>query len=97
MERRKLDARALLDPEQADITAQLGVATAFDLSWSVLSPEAQVLGCYLSLFGAEPFHWLWVEAAWIEAEDEDEQEDEIEDLEELRNRQLTNRSLITVV
>ncbi|MEO0834748.1 MAG: tetratricopeptide repeat protein [Cyanobacteria bacterium J06642_3] len=97
LDRRKLDARALLDPEQADMTAQLGVATAFDLSWSVLSPDAQVLGCYLSLFGAAPFPWLWVEKALIKSEDESEQEDEREDLEELRNRQLTNRSLIKVV
>ncbi|MEM8720030.1 MAG: tetratricopeptide repeat protein [Cyanobacteria bacterium P01_G01_bin.39] len=97
LDRRKLDARALLDPEQADMTAQLGVATAFDLSWSVLSPDAQVLGCYLSLFGAAPFPWLWVEKALIKSEDESEQEDEREDLEELRNRQLTNLSLIKVV
>ena len=97
LEKRKLRAKALLDPKQADMTAQLGVATAFDLSWDVLSPEAQELGCYLSLFTAEPFDWQWVEAAWIETTYEDERELEIEDLEALRNLQLTNRNLLKSV
>ena len=97
LERRKLRARALLKPEQADMTAQLGVATAFDLSWEVLSPEVQELGCYLSLFNSESFKWTWVETAWIESEDEEEREDAIEDLEYLRNIQLTNRNLLKAV
>ncbi|MEL7406366.1 MAG: tetratricopeptide repeat protein, partial [Cyanobacteria bacterium J06558_2] len=94
LERKKLKAKALLDPKQADMTAQLGVAAAFDLSWDVLSPEAQELGCYLSLFNAEPFKWSWVEGEWIESSDEDEREDEIEELEELRNLELTQRNLL---
>ena len=93
LKRRKLRARALLDPEQADMNAQLGVASAFDLSWDVLSPEAQELGCYLSLFNSEPFAWSWVESAWIESSDEDE----IEDLEQLRNVQLSQRNLLKVI
>ena len=97
LEKQKLKARALLDPKQATMTAQLGVTTAFDLSWNVLSPEAQELGCYLSLFDSEPFKWSWVETAWIESDDEDERELQIEDLEELRNWQLINRSLVKVV
>ncbi|MEM7761024.1 MAG: tetratricopeptide repeat protein, partial [Cyanobacteria bacterium P01_A01_bin.40] len=97
LEKKKLRARALLNPQQADMMAQLGVATAFDLSWDVLSPEAQELGCYLSLFTAEPFDWQWVESAWIETTDEDEREEEIEDLEHLRNRQLSQRNLLKAI
>lgn len=97
LERSKLKARALLDLKQADMTAQLGVASAFDLSWEVLSPEAQKLGCYLSLFNSEPFVWQWVEATLIESTDEEAREDAIEDLEHLRNVQLTNRSLLKAV
>ncbi len=93
LERKKLKARALLDPQQADMNAQLGVAAAFDLSWDVLSSEAQEIACYLSLFSTEPFEWKWVEDAWFEEEDEEQ----IEVLEELRNRQLINRSLLKTV
>ena len=97
LEKRKLRARALLNPEQADMNTQLGVASAFDLSWEILSPEAQELGCYLSLFDSEPFKWSWVETAWIISEDEEEREDGTEDLEHLRNVQLTQRNLLKAV
>ena len=97
LERSKLKARALLDPEQVDMNAQLGVASAFDLSWEVLSPEAKELGSYLSLFNSEPFDWTWVETAWIDVTEEDEREEAIEDLEYLRNVQLTQRNLLKVV
>ncbi|MEL6439430.1 MAG: hypothetical protein AAFQ80_09280 [Cyanobacteria bacterium J06621_8] len=97
LKKKKLAARSLDDPKQRGITAQKGVKAALDLSWSVLSPEAQELGCYLSLFNSEPFKWSWVESAWIESSDEDERDDEIEDLEELRNLELTQRSLIKVL
>ncbi len=97
LEKQKLKARAFLNPKQADMTAQLGVATAFDLSWDVLSREAQELGCYLSLFDSEPFKWSWVEAAWIESTDKNERELQIEDLEQLRNLQLIQRNLLKAV
>ncbi|WP_425461527.1 tetratricopeptide repeat protein [Hyella patelloides] len=94
LEKQKLKAKALLDPEQADMTGQLGVAAAFDLSWSELSAEAQLLGCYLSLFSDEPFAWLWVEVVYCQAEDETEREMEIESLEELRDLELLNLHLL---
>lgn len=97
LERKKLHAMALLGSEQADMTAQLGVAAALDLSWDVLDPEAQKLGCYLGLFASEPFKWSWVEAVWIETDDKDKREDEIEDLERLRNLQLIQRNLLKTV
>ncbi|MEL6438976.1 MAG: tetratricopeptide repeat protein, partial [Cyanobacteria bacterium J06621_8] len=93
----KLDAKSLKDPKQRGITAQKGVKAALDLSWDVLSPEAQELGCYLSLFNSEPFYWVIVEGAWIESSDEEEREDEIEELDELRNLELIQRNLMKVV
>ena len=61
LKNQQLKAEELLEPEQEDMTAQLGVAAAFELSWQELNPEAQRLGCYLSLFTSEAFKWLWVE------------------------------------
>ncbi|MGK7883262.1 MAG: tetratricopeptide repeat protein [Crocosphaera sp.] len=61
----KLAAEALLNPneDEGDMTAQLGVAAAFKLSWDKLSAEGQKLGCYLSLFGSDLFEWSWVESS----------------------------------
>ena len=66
LEEQKLEAEELLASEEADMTAQLGVAAAFELSWKELNPKAQRLGCYLSLFTPEPFDWSWVEEALID-------------------------------
>ncbi len=61
----KLAAEALLNPDEdeGDMTAQLGVAAAFKLSWDKLSAEGKKLGGYLSLFSAELFDWSWVESS----------------------------------
>ncbi|NEO42255.1 MAG: tetratricopeptide repeat protein [Moorea sp. SIOASIH] len=100
LEKKKLAAKALLDPtEEGAITAQLGVAAAFELSWEDLNdcPEAQQLGCRLSLFAQAPFEWSLVEKCIIETEDEDDWEEAQEELEELRVREAwptANRSLL---
>ncbi|OLT67027.1 MULTISPECIES: tetratricopeptide repeat protein [Moorena] len=97
LEKKKLAAKALLyQTEQGEITAQLGVAAAFELSWEDLeeSPEAQQLGCRLSLFAPAPFDWSLVESCVIETEDEEEWEEEQEELEELRDSFLVNRNLL---
>ncbi|WP_287257211.1 NB-ARC domain-containing protein, partial [Moorena sp. SIO4E2] len=105
LEKKKLAAKALLyQTEQGEITAQLGVAAAFELSWDDLKecPEAQQLGCRLSLFAPAPFDWFLVEKCVIETEDEDDWEEEQEELEDLRvrvawptaNRYLVNRNLL---
>ncbi|NEO40277.1 MAG: tetratricopeptide repeat protein [Moorea sp. SIOASIH] len=95
LEKKKLAAKALLDPtEQGEMTAQLGVAAAFELSWQELPLEAQQLGCRLSLFAQAPFDWFLVESCVIETEDEDDWEEEQEELEELRDRFLVNRNLL---
>ncbi|NEO65728.1 MAG: tetratricopeptide repeat protein, partial [Moorea sp. SIO4G2] len=103
LEKKKLAAKALLSQEeQGQMTAQLGVAAAFELSWQELPLEAQQLGCRLSLFAQAPFDWFLVESCVIETEDEDDWEEEQEELEELRvreawptaNRYLVNRNLL---
>ncbi|WP_287250405.1 tetratricopeptide repeat protein [Moorena sp. SIO4E2] len=98
LEKKKLAAKALLDPtEEGEMTAQLGVAAAFELSWEDLKdcPEVQQLGCRLSLFAPAPFEWSLVEKCVIETEDD--REEEQEELEELRDRvawPTANRSLL---
>ncbi len=85
LEKKKLAARALCKTE-ADMTANSGVAAAFELTWSILSEEARDLGCWLSLFAPAPFEWKLVEACL-------EQWDE-EDLEEVRNEYLVSWHLL---
>ncbi|MEO1186736.1 MAG: NB-ARC domain-containing protein, partial [Cyanobacteria bacterium J06636_27] len=94
LENKKLQAKPLLEPDvdEGDMTAQLGVGAAFELSWEKLSPKAQQLGCYLSLFKAELFNWAWViDGGLFSNEDK---EDEIEELEELRDGELRKFSLL---
>ncbi|EHJ14854.1 NB-ARC domain-containing protein, partial [Crocosphaera watsonii] len=76
LNKKQLQARALLDPKdnEADMTAQLGIASAFELSWEKLSPEGKKLGCYLSLFGSELFDWSWVEFSHLYPNEDEEEE-----------------------
>jgi hypothetical protein len=62
LQEKRLEQQALKTPKsESDMTAHLGVAAAFDLSWKELSPVAQELGCFLSLFDLVPISWLLVE------------------------------------
>lgn len=45
------------------LTAQRGVAAAFELSWERLNLDTQHLGYLLGLFALAPFTWNWVESA----------------------------------
>lgn len=94
LNKKQLQATALLDPEdnEADMTAQLGIASAFELSWEKLSPEGKKLGCYLSLFGSELFDWSWVESSHLYPNEDEEEE--IEELEKLRDKELRNFNLL---
>ncbi|NEO41445.1 MAG: tetratricopeptide repeat protein [Moorea sp. SIOASIH] len=96
LEKQKLAAKALLDLKLGQIKPLLGVAAALELSWEDLKdcPEAQQLGCRLSLFGQAPFEWSLVESCVIETEDEDDWEEQQEELEELRDSFLVNRNLL---
>ncbi|MEQ8999040.1 MAG: tetratricopeptide repeat protein [Coleofasciculus sp. B1-GNL1-01] len=80
-----LKHRSLNNPDP-DMTAQLGVEAAFELSWLELSQKAQKLGCFLSLFALAPI--LWAD------EDVEELEDIVEELEDIRDDELVNRSLL---
>ena len=59
-----------------------------------MPPEAQQLGCLLSLFAPAPFQWSLVESCVIETEDDQESEEKVEDLEKLRDCYLVNRNLL---
>ncbi|ODG98827.1 NB-ARC domain-containing protein [Nostoc sp. KVJ20] len=50
-----------IDEAPQEMTAKLGVAAAFELSWRRLQKNAQVLGCFLSLFALAPISWKLVE------------------------------------
>ncbi|OCQ90201.1 NB-ARC domain-containing protein, partial [Nostoc sp. MBR 210] len=57
-----------LDEAQPEMTAKLGVAAAFELSWRRLRENAQHLGCVLSLFALAPIPWELVEGIKINNE-----------------------------
>ncbi len=82
-----LAARALVQPT-AEITAPLGVAAAFALSWQELSASAQTLSGLLSLFALAPIPWELVTAC-LPAWDQEDQE--------TRRDELVYRSLLTRV
>ncbi|MEQ8752250.1 MAG: tetratricopeptide repeat protein [Coleofasciculus sp. G1-WW12-02] len=46
------------------MTAKLGVAAAFELSWERLDKNSQQLGCLLSLFALAPIPWELVEGVY---------------------------------
>jgi hypothetical protein len=85
LEAQRLKARALTQTE-AGMTAPLGVATAFELSWQELDKEAQRLCYLLSLFALAPIAWNWVEQCFPDRDPED--------LEDLRDDQLVRFSLL---
>ena len=87
---KRLAAQALCRTE-AGMTAQLGVAAAFELSWQELSEPAQQLGCLLALFAQAPIPWKLVEQAGKPLSNELV---DAEALEELRDEELGKRHLL---
>ena len=55
-----------------------GVGAAFELSWSQLSPDAQELGCLLSLFALAPIPWSLVQSCAVDQDPEDLEEARLE-------------------
>ena len=90
----KLEAESLLDPESTFTTAQLGVAAAIDLSWQELSADAQIVGAYLGLFGADALKWEWVEAVFCQRETEAEQKKAIRELRKIKIKELLKFNLL---
>ncbi|MEL6493458.1 MAG: NB-ARC domain-containing protein, partial [Cyanobacteria bacterium J06621_3] len=62
LEGKRLAARALMQTHP-EMTAELGVAAAFEVSWEPLSEVAKMLAGLLGLFAAAPIAWDWVVAA----------------------------------
>ncbi|MEG4423659.1 MULTISPECIES: tetratricopeptide repeat protein [unclassified Microcoleus] len=85
LEKKRLDERSLSKPD-ADMTASLGVAAAFELSWEVLNEPTKQLGCLLSLFALAPIPWSLVQLCLSEQD--------LDDLEELRDDNLLNLNLL---
>ncbi|EDX72441.1 Tetratricopeptide repeat family [Coleofasciculus chthonoplastes PCC 7420] len=87
LQAKRLEQLALKKPKsEADMTAQLGVRDAFELSWQELDESAQELGIGLSLFAAAPIPWRLVEACLAEIDEEE--------LEEIRDYGLVNLHLV---
>ncbi|MGF1494726.1 MAG: tetratricopeptide repeat protein, partial [Microcoleaceae cyanobacterium] len=61
------------EPESSDMTAQLGVKAAFNLTWEELDgkPEVQELACLLSVLAQAPIPWPLVEQTLPEQDEED--------------------------
>ena len=60
-QRKVLEHPSLTQPEPT-MTAQHGVAAAFELSWERLDLDARFLGAYLSVFAPAPIRWELVVA-----------------------------------
>ncbi len=56
LESKRLAAKALMQTHP-EMTAQLGVAAAFEVSWEPLSEAAKILAGLLGLFAAAPIVW----------------------------------------
>ncbi len=62
LEEKRLAAKALVETHP-EMTATLGVAAAFEVSWEPLSVEAKTAAGLLGLFAAAPIDWVWVRQA----------------------------------
>ncbi|MBD2254245.1 tetratricopeptide repeat protein [Nostoc parmelioides] len=108
LEEKRLDAKALKDAEPG-MTASLGVATAFELSWQDLTQEAQELAGFLSLFALAEIPWWLAQLCWQVYEldlhtfridqrpkwfMEDVQGQDNEELEDIRDEMLINPHLL---
>ena len=62
------------------------ISAVFELSWRELDEEAKEVACMLSLFAVAPIPWFLVEQCLSEKDEED--------LEDIRDEQLVNLSLL---
>jgi tetratricopeptide (TPR) repeat protein len=63
-----------LEKSKPEMTAQLGVAAAFELTWERLDANTRSLGCMLALFAPAPIPWSLVEEFTAAEKDFDFQE-----------------------
>ena len=85
LQKKRLDAIAFKQAEPG-MTASLGVAAAFELSWQDLEESAQQLAAVLSLFALVEIPWTLVEQCLPEVD--------AEELEEIRDRTLLGANLL---
>ena len=83
LEEKRLRHIAVQKPDPT-MTAQLGVAAAFQLSWERLYENAQKLGCMLSLFALADIPWWLVKGAYHYLLTSEDEEIDLELLEEAR-------------
>ncbi|MBN8563651.1 MAG: tetratricopeptide repeat protein [Leptolyngbya sp. UWPOB_LEPTO1] len=85
LQEKRLEARAFKQAEP-EMTASLGVAAAFELSWQSLNEVAQQVAAVLSLFALAEIPWKLVEQCLLEVD--------AEELEDLRDQTLLGANLL---
>ncbi|MBD1834989.1 tetratricopeptide repeat protein [Cyanobacteria bacterium FACHB-472] len=83
LEKKRLRHRSVLEADST-MTARLGVADAFELSWERLDKYAQHLGCLLSLFASADIPWDLVKQAYSNMPSLEDEEIDLDILEEAR-------------
>jgi tetratricopeptide (TPR) repeat protein len=83
LEKKRLRHRSVLEADST-MTAKLGVADAFELSWERLDENAQQLGCLLSLFASADIPWDLVKLAYSNMPSSEDEEIDLDILEEAR-------------
>ncbi len=83
LEKKRLRHRSVLEADST-MTARLGVADAFELSWERLNEYAQHLGCLLSLFASADIPWDLVKQAYSNMPSSEDEEIDLDILEEAR-------------
>jgi tetratricopeptide (TPR) repeat protein len=82
---KRLEARAFKQAEP-EMTASLGVAAAFELSWQELEESAQQVAAVLSLFALAEIPWTLVEQCLSQVD--------VEELEDIRDQKLLRTHLL---
>jgi tetratricopeptide (TPR) repeat protein len=85
LQEKRLEAKAFKQAEPG-MTATLGVAAAFELSWQTLEESAQQVAAVLSLFALVEIPWTMVEQCLPETD--------AEDLEDIRDQVLLSANLL---
>jgi tetratricopeptide (TPR) repeat protein len=83
LEKKRLRHKSVLEADSM-MTARLGVADAFELSWERLEENAQQLGCLLSLFASADIPWDLVKQAYSNMPSSEDEEIDLDIVEEAR-------------
>jgi tetratricopeptide (TPR) repeat protein len=83
LKKKQLRHKSVLEADST-MTARLGVADAFELSWERLDENAQFLGCLLSLFASADIPWDLVKQAYSNMPSSENEEIDLDILEDAR-------------